>query len=811
MRRQDIEDIYTLSPMQQGMLFEILSEPDSGAYFEQGLCKLSGDLDVEAFEVAWRQLISRHSALRTAFAWEGLSKPVQIVYREAQLNFERIDWSDLPDEQHDRQLRNLISRNRHRAFDLASPPLMRLTLIRLAKQSYQFVWAIHHLVHDAWSTFLLLQEALTLYADLREGCPVSLAVAPPYKQYVSYLKQRPATDATESFWRGYLRGFKAPASLPETPQQRQSHDEELHAQQETRLSHNLTAAIDAFARRNHLTLNTLALASWSLVLGHYSDKRDVLFGTVVSGRPEDLEEADRMVGLFINTLPMRVEVPPPMLVIEWLRSLQEAQTKLRQYEFTPLRQARGWSELPPHARIFDTILVFQNAFIDVSGREIGGLKIDHIRSVGHSNVPFTMRVTPGRELLLEVIYDTRRFAQETVSAVLRKMAETLETIAATQPDAIVNTLSSAKPAGLEHQQTAPHQNERRPTLKLKLAQPKTVRLSPNELTKRELLTTGKNLPLLIQPNGHDLILADWVANYRERIEQDLHSHGAILFRGFTIDSIDDFRQFVRTISPELLEYRERSTPRTDLGGNIYTSTEYPAHQTIAFHNEFSYAYTWPMKICFHCVVAPGQGGETPIADSRQVFQLLDPKLRERFIEKGVMYVRNYGSGIDLSWQEVFRTTSKLEVEEHCRNSPMLWEWKGEDRLRTTQVRPAVAQHPKTGEMVWFNQVHLFHLSNLEPAVRRSMRETFHEEDLPRQAYYGDGSAIEDSVLDEVRDAYRLASISFPWEPGDVLLLDNMLTAHGRHAFVGERRILAAMAEPFTLKIEKPAMTFPAGA
>lgn len=807
MRKEEIEDIYTLSSMQQGMLFEIVSGPDSGAYFEQGLCKLSGDLDVDAFALAWRQLISRHPALRTAFAWAALSKPVQIVYRKAELNFERLDWSAFPVEQHEGLLRDLINRNRHRAFDLAAPPLMRLTLIRLTQQSYQLVWAIHHLVHDAWSTFLLLREVLTLYAALREGCAASLAVAAPYKHYISYLKQRPATGAAESFWRHYLRGFKSPTSLPETLPQQQSQPEELHGQQETRLSSDVTAALDEFTRRHRLTLNTLAVGAWSMVLGHYADRGDVLFGTVASGRPEDLEGADRIVGLFINTLPTRVQVPGTIPLIEWLRNVQEVQTKLREYELTPLRQARGWSELPPHARMFDTILVFQNAFIDVSGREISGLKIDQIRSVGHSNVPFTMRVTPGRELLLEVLYDMQRFDRKTANAVLSRMAATLGAMASAKPDAIVSALGTGKPAGPEHKQAAGYQNERRPSLKL--ARPKTVRLSPDELIKREPLILGKNLPLLIQPNEHDLMLADWIANHREAIEQDLLVYGGILFRGFTIDSIAGFRQFVRTISPDLLEYRERSTPRTDLGGNIYTSTEYPSHQTIAFHNEFSYAYTWPMKICFYCVVAPKQGGETPIADSRQVFQLLDPKLRERFIEKGVMYVRNYGGGIDLSWQEVFRTTSKVEVEEHCRKSPMLWEWKGEDRLRTTQVRPAVAQHPKTGDMVWFNQAHLFHLSNLEPAVRRSMRETFREENLPRQAYYGDGTAIEDAELDEVREAYRTASSSFPWQPGDVLLLDNMLTAHGRHAFVGKRRILTAMAEPFTLQAERAAMTVPA--
>jgi alpha-ketoglutarate-dependent taurine dioxygenase len=205
-----------------------------------------------------------------------------------------------------------------------------------------------------------------------------------------------------------------------------------------------------------------------------------------------------------------------------------------------------------------------------------------------------------------------------------------------------------------------------------------------------------------------------------------------------------------------------------------------------------------MKIGFCCLLPPERGGETPIADSREVFRSLDPALKERFAEKGVMYVRNYGTGIDLSWQEAFLTADKSDVEEHCRKAPMEWEWNG-DRLKTRQARPAVARHPKTGDMVWFNQAHLFHVSNLDPAVRRSLTETFAEEDLPRNAYYGDGSPIEDSALDKIREAYKRASVSFAWQKGDVLLLDNMLAAHRRRPFTGQRRFITAMAEPFTLK------------
>jgi hypothetical protein len=191
-----------------------------------------------------------------------------------------------------------------------------------------------------------------------------------------------------------------------------------------------------------------------------------------------------------------------------------------------------------------------------------------------------------------------------------------------------------------------------------------------------------------------------------------------------------------------------------------------------------------------------QGGETPIADSRRVFELLNPKIKARFIDKKVMYVRNYGAGLDLHWQQVFQTESKAEVEEFCRRAGIECEWYGSDCLRTRQRCQAVAAHPRTGETVWFNQAHLFHVSNLESSMADSFLEEFREEDLPRNAYHGDGSALDPSMLDEIRCVYRAEAISFPWQEADILMLDNMLAAHGRAPFAGSRRVLVGMCESF---------------
>ncbi|HEX6291104.1 MAG TPA: TauD/TfdA family dioxygenase [Herpetosiphonaceae bacterium] len=321
-----------------------------------------------------------------------------------------------------------------------------------------------------------------------------------------------------------------------------------------------------------------------------------------------------------------------------------------------------------------------------------------------------------------------------------------------------------------------------------------VNIAQQEVVKLSQLQPDQPLPLLIQPAIDGVDLLSWAGQHREQIEGYLLEYGGILFRGFNIKAIEAFEQVLVTISNELLEYSYRSTPRTQVSGRIYTSTEYPADQSIPMHNEMAYTTSWPMKIGFFAVTVAEQGGETPIADSRKVFAEIDPLIRERFARTGVMYVRNYGGGIDLPWQEVFQTSDKAEVEDYCRSAGIRFEWKDGDRLRTSQVCQAVAKHPKTGASVWFNQAHLFHVSALLPEVRDTLLANFKEEDLPRNTYYGDGSPIEAEVLDEIRRAFDRHTVVFPWQEGDIMILDNMLTAHGRMPFVGARKTVVGMAE-----------------
>ncbi|HKX28617.1 MAG TPA: TauD/TfdA family dioxygenase [Blastocatellia bacterium] len=326
---------------------------------------------------------------------------------------------------------------------------------------------------------------------------------------------------------------------------------------------------------------------------------------------------------------------------------------------------------------------------------------------------------------------------------------------------------------------------------------KAVRLSPEDLIKMNYLDPEKRFPLVIEPQAAGLDPVGWAESNRELIERQLLAHGALLFRGFRVDGVTRFEQLACAVSGELLDYRERAAPRTEIASRVYTSTEFPADQSIPLHHEMSYSHNWPTKLWFFCVQPAQQGGSTPIANDREVINLIDPKIKERFLNKGIMYVRNYGEGLDMSWQVAFQTEDRSVVEEYCRRAGTQFEWRANDRLRTRQKRQVTVTHPKTGETIWFNHAHLFHLSNLTPEVREALLSEFKEDELPRNAFYGDGSPIESSILDEIRDVYQRSAVIFPWQQGDILMLDNFLASHGREPFVGPRQILVAMAELYT--------------
>lgn len=302
-----------------------------------------------------------------------------------------------------------------------------------------------------------------------------------------------------------------------------------------------------------------------------------------------------------------------------------------------------------------------------------------------------------------------------------------------------------------------------------------------------------SMPLIVRPAVENVDLAEWITANHDELNGYLDRYGAIVFKGFGLQNAGDFERAAAAVSPELFaEYGD--LPQESTTERIYHSTPYPEDKMILFHNESSHLPQWPIRQFFFCVVPAQDRGETPLLDCRRSYEALDPELRREFAEKGLMYVRNFAEGIDVPWQDFFHTEDKEEVERMCSEAGMGSEWTANGGLRVTQVSPAVAVHPRTGEKLFFNQIQLHHVSCLDDETRTALRQLFAEEDMPRNVYFGDGTPIPDEVVDRIGELYEELCVEPPWEAGDMIVLDNMLVAHARRPFSGQRKILVAMAE-----------------
>ncbi len=414
----EIEDVYPLSPLQQGILFHSLYNAGSSIYTGQLSFALQGDLDVEAFTRAWRRAVERHPILRSSFIWENLEEPLQAVNRTVEVLVERQDWRELPEVDHEHRLDGLLEEERRRGFDLTAAPLMRLKLVRLSDESYRFIWTHHHLLLDGWSIALLLKEVFEDYQALSEGRDERRPARREYRDYIAWLGQQDTARA-KSFWRSYLKGFSAPTALVVDHAPADASREPDTRRLRVCYSKDESDRLRAFARWHQLTPNTLVQGAWALLLSRYSRETDVLYGATVAGRPARVADIEQMVGLFINTLPVRVRVRPEMSVNVWLRRIQAEQANSREYEHSPLVELQALSAVPSGTPLFESLLVFENYPLDAGTFGSGtSLKASDVWWFDQTNYPLTLVATFESELSLEIFYDGHRFTGEVVQRIL---------------------------------------------------------------------------------------------------------------------------------------------------------------------------------------------------------------------------------------------------------------------------------------------------------------------------------------------------------------------------------------------------------
>jgi hypothetical protein len=399
-------------------------------------CALSGELDIAAFKQAWQRVVDRHAVLRTIFVWEGQSKPLQVVRQQADSPWIEHDWLHYSAAEQKERLEIYLETDRERGFDFLHAPLMRLTLIRMNEDSYHFIWSHHHMLMDGWSAMTITREVFALYEAFARGEELQLPRTLSYRDYIAWLRQQDLEEA-KSFWQQTLAGFTSPTpvgGLTFSPAKRN------YQVQQRWLPVDLTRDLESLGHEHQLTMNTLLQGAWGLLLSRHGGRDDVLFGGTVSGRPAALLGVEDVVGLFINTLPVRVQVKKGAALLPWLKSLQEQQLDARQYEYTPLVELHGWSDVPRHLPLFESIFVFENFPVNVSfGEQSRKLRIRDVQFDIEVNYPLAFVIKPGATLTLELIYDSARFDKGYIETMLRHVETLLGSMAA-NPSALLDEL-----------------------------------------------------------------------------------------------------------------------------------------------------------------------------------------------------------------------------------------------------------------------------------------------------------------------------------------------------------------------------------
>lgn len=778
---------------QQRLWFLDQLEQGSSFYNISRTIRLQGIPNITALSEAISEVVRRHESLRTAFVSLG-GMPFQRIAEAESVIVPLIDLQRLPGTDRENEARTLAAAEIQKPFDLSRGPLFRACLIKVAEDEHILVLTMPHIAGDAWSLAILFRELTILYEAFARGEPSPLPeLAIQYADFAVWQRKWLQGEMLErhlSYWRQQLAGAPTVLELP-SDRPRPEVQTFRGARLPMALSPELTQLLKNLGRSEGTTLFMICMAAFQLLLSRYTGQKDLIIGTDVANR--NRVETEGMIGFFVNLLPLRINLAGNPSFTDLLKRAREVTLGAYTHQELPfeklveeLRPERDLSRNP----LVQILLVMQNApahRLQMSGLDLSPFELPTETS------RFDLALflwEQDNELRGGWLYNSDLFDASTILRMSGHFTTLLENIvrdpASPLDSFAMITDEEAKREIMEKSER--HQSQ---MSRLRTTRRRSVDLSDVRGIKTSYLQPGETLPLIVEPDSEDVDLPEWADHHKEFIENNLLKHGAMLFRGFHIESISEFEKFAAAVCPDLFgEYGD--LPRAEVGGKVYGSTPYPSDAVILFHNESSHMHCWPMLIWFCCVKAAEQGGETPIVDCRRIYQDMDPAMRDKFEEKGLMYVRNFTEGLDVSWQDFFHTSDRAVVEDYCRRASIEFEWKGDNTLQTRKARPAVVTHPQTGEKVFFNQLQLHHVSCLEPAVRESLLSMMKEEDLPRNVYYGDGSVIEDSVMDDLLKLYWKTAVSFPWQERDVLMVNNMLVAHARKVYAGQRKIVVAM-------------------
>ena len=806
-----------LSFAQQRLWFLHQHDGPGATFNMAGALSLRGPLDLPALTKSLAEVIRRHEVLRTTFPL-GEDGPIQVVSPPRELQLPVVDLRHLPPAEQSAELKRQAAIAAAQPFDLEQGPLLRLTLFQCSEDAHRTAAAngngshlstpvqqplhvllviVHHIVFDGWSIGVLFNELSRLYQGRIEGLPSPLPELPiQYGDFALWQRRwlEPGSANLEAHLAWARQQFSDLPTL-EFPTDRPRPQSPSHrgARHNFTLAAQLTQDLRALACRENCTLFAALLTAFNVLLHRLGGQTDIVVGTDVANR--NRSQVEPLIGFFVNQLVLRTDLaddPSFRALLARTREVVLAAEAHQDLPFDKLVEALRPERNTNRAPLFQIKVVFAEAPtppLRLPGLDMSLIEIETV-TTQLDLILFLVDSPDGAKASIE--YSTDLFDASTIARIAANY-ETLIASGTAAPDTPISTLNMRSTMQIETPAMPRRKRPGEDLAKLKSFRPKPVQLAERDAFRVTSLHPGERLPLVLSPPSEDADLPALAALHKDFIESKLVEHGALLFRGFACGSVAAFDTFTRSVCSELfIENGEH--PRENVKGTVYTPVYFPPERKLLWHNENTFNYRWPKKIWFCCVKPADRGGETPIVDSRKIYERMDPAILDRFMRHGVMYVRNYGEGPGRSWQDVFRTTDREAVEDQCRKNLIEFEWKDGDRLRTRATRPAVVNHPITGEPSWFNQAQHWHLACLDSATRDSLLSIFAEEDLPRICYYGDGSPIADSDMHAICDLYRDLEVSFPWQEGDVLMVDNILTAHGRNPFSGERKLLVAMGE-----------------
>ncbi|GLQ87909.1 hypothetical protein GCM10007898_14770 [Dyella flagellata] len=759
-----------------------------------------GRLDLAALEAALRQVMGRQRMLSAhVVMYDG--EPHQTYSHDHLVPVRRLSLREgLSGKQDELQRRQEIERHIlaevQLPFELEAGPLIRLSVLEVADEHAYIVAVLHHLIADAWSVAMLRGEIAAQYRAAIEGTAAPAApLDVEYFDYAIWQQQYLTVQALQgsyAYWQDRLQG-----GLPPLPLGRGTPGHATRAEAIVRSLHLDQAALQALktlAHEHQVTLFTVLLSAFKVTLYALSRQADIWIGTGVANRAHPGMEP--IVGLFVNTLVFRSQLQPGASFGMTMAAVHEQVTAAQEHQHVPFEElvrianpARVGRDRP----LFHALFELHNA--PNPSMTLPGLELEVVDiSNGFAKYAISLQLQETPQGLRGVLETDARLctAEETdallarfqhiVQDVLRDTRLTLEQLAVTPPGA------------------SPEARHNRRQQRLSAAFSRSagkVQVDGEQADgiRRSLLPGMTRLPLLFQLRGGNFALDKWIRAHRHDVDRELAQHGAILFRGFGIDSAAAMRGVAGALMEQILAENGEHVAVPD-GGGVQTPVFYAPESKLLWHNENTFNDRWPRRILFACRRPAPSGGETPLVDSREVFNRLPPAIREAFVRKGVMYVRYYGQRLGLPWSKVFGSESREQVEAQCRAAGFRYQWLDDGSLRTMAVRPAVWRHPESGDWCWCNQAQHWHIACLDATTRAYIVAATEAARYPRACYFGDGTPIPDAVMQDILDVYAGLEVSFPWQQGDVLLVDNMLVAHGRNPYRGERELLVALGDTF---------------